>query len=358
MGTTHHGRNRPRHTRLATAVIVVFGLVGGVAQAAPSLTRRARVAVGYVAAQQQDDGSFPGFSPLGSTADAVIGFVAARRGATEIEGALDYLESNVAEADTVGEKAKLILAAEAGGRDPRDFGGRDLVQELLDAEGPDGQYSAATPDDPFDGEVTDQTLAILALAAAPDADPSSNSLTWLARAQCADGGWQHTGPQAENENGHCFTGDGDSDYFRSDTNTTSLAVQAIAAHPQASAPLERDPLAFFRKIRDPRKGGWGYTWNLRLTDANSTALAIQAFAARGARLPDGAMKALVGLQYRLCGRRAGAFAFTYEQREGGGLKKTAPDVGATIGAIPGLLKRPLPVAPFDVTEPAPTATAC
>ena len=359
MGTTNYGRNRCRKAGISTAVILVFGLVlGGVAQAGPTLTRRARVATGYLATQQQDSGSFPGFSPLGSTADAVVSLVAARRGSTNIESALDYLEAHIADADTVGEKGKLVMAAVAGGRNPRDFGGRDLVQELLDAEQESGQYSAFTPDDPFDGEATDQALAILALAAAPDVDPSTNSLTWLADAQCEDGGWQHTGPQAENENGHCFTGDGETDFFRSDTNTTSVAVQAIAAHPQASATLARDPLAFFRKIRDPRKGGWGYTWNLRLTDANSTALVIQAFVARGARLPDGAMKALTSLQYRLCGRKAGAFAYTYEEKEGGGLRKTAPDTGATIAAIPGLLKRPLPVDTFAVTEPAPSARAC
>ena len=359
METSNYGRNGCRKPALLTAVILVFGLlVSGVAQAAPSLTRRARVAAGYLAAQQQDDGSFPGFSALGSTAEAVISLVAARRGAANIESALDYLEAQVAEADTVGEKGKLVMAAVAGGRDPRDFGGRDLVQELIDAEQESGQYSAYTPDDPHDGEVTDQALAMLALAAAPDADPSTNSLTWLVNAQCEDGGWQHTGHQQEDENSHCFTGDGETDFFRSDTNTSSLAVQAIVAHPQASTPFARDPLAFFRKIRDPRKGGWGYTWNLRLTDANSTAVVIQAFAALGARLPDGAMKALTSLQYRLCGRRAGAFAYTYEEREGGGLRKTPPDTGATIAAIPGLLKRPLPVDAFAVTEPAPTAAAC
>jgi hypothetical protein len=284
--------------------------------------------------------------------------VAARRGPVAIESALDHLEANVADASGVGQKAKLVLAAVAGGRDPSNFGGMDLVQDLLDGEQPDGQYSADTPEDPFDGEVTDQTLAILALAAAPGADPSSNSLAWLISTQCGDGGWQHNGPPATDENNHCFTGDGTSDFFRSDTNTTSLAVQAIAAHPQASAPLERNPLRFFRKIRDTKKGGWGYTWNLKLTDANSTALAIQAFVAQGAALPSGAMRALKRLQYRLCGKRAGAFAYTYEKRDDGSFRKTAPDAGATIGAIPGLLKRPLPVAAFDVTRAAPSPGAC
>ena len=357
METTDHGRNKCRKAALPTAVILVFALVGGVAQAGPTLTRRARVATGYVAVQQQQDGSFQGFSPLGSTADAVVSLVSARRGAGSIESALDYLEANVAEADTVGEKAKLVMAAVAGGRDPRSFGGRDLVQELVDGEQDSGQFSASTPDNAFDGEVTDQALAMLALTAAPEVDPSSNSLTWLVSTQCGDGGWQHTGPQAEDENGHCFTGDGDSDFFRSDTNTTSLVVQAIAAHPHASAPLQRDPLRFFRKIRDPNKGGWGYTWNLRKTETNSTALVIQAFAAQGAPLPRGAMKALTALQYRLCGRRAGAFAYTYEKRDGR-LRKAGPDTGATIAAIPALLKQPLPVVGVEVTKPAPTGRPC
>lgn len=361
MDPNHHDHvpNKRSKAQLVVAVMTIAGLLAaGAAEAGPSRKRRARVAAGYLAAQQQQDGAFPGFSSLGSTADAVVSLVAARRGSDEIDAALDYLEANVADAVTLGQKAKLVLAAVAGGRDPRSFGGVDLVQPLVDSEQPrSGQYGAPTPDDPFDGEVTDHTLVTLALAAAPDVDPSTQSLTWLVSTQCPDGGWQHTGPPADDENRHCFTGDGQSDFFRSDTNTTSLAVQAIAAHPHASAPLERDPLRFFRRIRDPKKGGWGYTWNLRLTEANSTALAIQAFAARGARLPRGAMRALKKLQYRLCGKRAGAFAYTYEKRRGR-LRKTAPDAGATIGAIPGLLRRPLPVATFEVTRPVPSRRRC
>lgn len=332
----------------------------GPAEAAPTLRRRARIASSYLAGQQNADGSFPGFSPLGSTADAVTSLVAVRRSPSSIEAALDYLESHVAEAETLGQKAKLVLAAVAGGRDPRDFGGQDLVQPLLDSEQDSGQYGAPTPDDPFDGEVTDHTLVMLALAAAPDADPSSNSIRWLLLAQCKDGGWQHTGPQADDENGHCFTGNAEEDFFRSDTNTTSLAVQAIAAHPEATAPYANSPFRFFRKIRDPRKNGWGYSWDVRLTDTNSTALVIQAYVAHGKALPEGAMKALKSLQYKLCGSpsSSGAFAYTWEARDGGGYRKTAPDPGATIAAIPALLKRPYPIRFAEVTKPAPGIPSC
>jgi hypothetical protein len=317
--------------------------------AKPSLRRRAAVATGYVVSQQNADGSFPGFSPVGSTADAVSALVAARRGPRAIQQALDYLESNIDQADTIGEKAKLVMAAVAGGRDPADFGEENLVQDIVDSEQPSGRYGATT-------EVFNHALAILALAAAPGADPSSNALTWLVEAQCDDGGWQFDEPRRQNEDEHCSGGEGD--FFQSDTNTTSYAVQAIAAHPQASAPPAASPFRFFREMRDPEKKGWGYDRGFRLTDSNSTALVIQAFVAAGKALPDGAMRALKRLQYRLCGEAPGAFPYSYEKQDDGTYEKTPPDAGATIGAILGLLKKPLPVRSAQVTKPAPRKTPC
>jgi hypothetical protein len=345
---------------VALGAVATLLLSNAGSAARPSPERRATVASSYLISQQNPDGSFPGFSPLGSTADAVASLVAARRGPEAIETALDYLEENAGQAETGGQVAKLVLAAVAGGRNARSFGGRDLVQFLFDSEQASGQYGAHTAEDAYDGEVTNHVLTMLALAAAPDADPSSNSLVWLADAQCDDGGWQHTGPPASGENRHCFTGDADEDFFRSDTNTTSLAVQAIAAHAQSTAPLRPSPFRFFRAIRDERKGGWGYSWDLRLTDANSTALVIQAYAAEGRTPPDDATRALTRLQYRLCGpaSKAGAFAYSYEQREGGGLARTERDPGATIAAIPALLKRPFPIGDAGTLRPAAAPRPC
>lgn len=333
----------------AVGMIAALMISATPAAAGPTLAKRARVASGYVASQQNPDGSFPGFSPLGSTADGVVSLVAARRGPKAIAKALDYLETNVAEADTIGEKAKLVMAAVAGGRDPLDFGGENLVQQIAESEQQDGRYGPTT-------EVFNHALALLALEAAPTVDPSTNALTWLVEAQCADGGWQFDEPQRQNEDEHCFGGEGD--FFQSDTNTTSYAVQAIAAHPQATAPLEKSPFRFFRQVRDPIKKGWGYDRAFNLTDTNSTSLVIQAFTAAGKTLPSGAMKALKKLQYRLCGKKRGAFPYSYEKQENGTYKKTGPDVGATIGGILGLLKKPLPVQYRQVTKAVPKPTAC
>jgi hypothetical protein len=325
--------------------------MGPTASARVPITERTGWAADFVSDSQNGDGSFPGFSPIGSTSDAVLSFVGIGRGRQEVDKALDYLETSTAEIDTIGEIGKVTMAEVAGGRDPRVFGERDLVQEILDSEQPDGHYGAHTADDPFDGEVTDHVLAMLALEATPDVDPSSNSLVWLLSAQCEDGGWQHPGPQESNEDEHCFTGDAESDFFRSDTNTTSIAVQAVASHPDA-APYRHNPKRFFKRIRDPKKDGWGYDWTTRLTDANSTALAIQAYVALGSPLPDGAMRALKRLQPRLCGPTAGAFVVGYEVVDGEVRKKKDPDVGATIGAILGLARKTLPIQPRELTQGA------
>ena len=312
--------------------------------------KRAAVATSYVVGQQQDDGSIPGFSPLGTTADAVLALVAARRAPESISSALDYLEEHAADATTIGEIAKLALAAVAGGRDVHDFGGRDLTSEIVSSERPDGRYGEDTA-------VLHQALAVLALIGAGE-EPSARALEWLVDAQCPDGGWQFDEPYSSGDNRHCFTGDATTDPFKSDTNTTSLATQAIDASGVTGFRYRGDPIAFFKKIRDDVKGGWGYTWGFRLTDSNSTALAIQAFVAAGRPLPSGSMRALQKLQYRLCGDDAGAFAFTWEKTDSGRYRKTGPDVGATVGAIPGLLKDPLPIERAEVTRQAPAPGPC
>ena len=340
------------HPRRAVALLVTGALIGAApAGAAPSNKRRARVAVSYIASKQRDNGSVPAFSMIGSTADAVLAFTVAKRGPNARASALRFLARRAADPteaasiDSVGEKAKVVLAAVAGGRDPRDFGGRNLVREIRKTRRDSGRYGKGTP-------VFDQALALLALDAAV-ARPSERAARWLADAQCRDGGWQFDEPARAGDNRHCFDGS-DQDFFTSDTNTTSYAVQALTVNP---APVDVSPFRFFRRARDDVRRGWGYSPR-SLTDANSTALVIQAYAARHRERPRGTLKALRRLQYRLCGRRAGAFAYTYEPDGGGGLRKAGPDIGATIGAVPGVRKRPLPVAPLDVSKPVPDPDPC
>lgn len=334
------------------AVAVAAAVVAGPVADAATATRRARVAARYIVANQNGDGSWTGLSGVGTTADAVVALAAARRAPKAIGRGLRYLRRQVraGEVDDVGRRAKTVLAAVAGGADPRRFGGRNLVRKIRRSEQPDGRYGASTP-------VFSHALALLALAGAGARTPAAAS-AWLAEAQCDDGGWQFDEPASAADDEHCIGPEPANDFFTSDTNTTGLAVQALAAAP-APEPPAADPFGYFAAVRDPVKRGWGYNHVFTTTDAYSTALVLQAFAATGAEAPAGARRALRKLQYRLCGRRAGAFAVTWADVDGDGtLTRTGPDLGATVAAVPGILGVPLPLPHAPVTRTAPKPGPC
>ena len=324
----------PRRIAVAFVSLSLL-LVASPARAALTDAERMDRAVGSIATQQKNNGSIPAFSPIGSTADAVLAFVAAGTGRPSMRAALAYLTRQVelGNVSGVGLRAKVALAFSAAGRDPRDVVGRNLVLQLRRA---------------FDGPplptVFDTALAVLAIEAADGETPAA-AIQRLIANQCPDGGWPFDRYRSAIEDGHCFSGDAGSDFFLSDTNSTALTVMALEA---AGAEASVNPFGFFRDIRDDRRGGWGYTWGFTSTDANSTALVLQAYAAAGRELPGAAERALRSLQYVRCG----AFAFGFS-----GGEPTAPDVGATIGAVPGIRAIAMPFT-REVVGRAPTTPDC
>lgn len=344
------------------AALALMGAAGP-SSAAVSNERRARMATRYLVEQQMPDGSIPGFSAIGSTADAITSFEAAKRAPNAMVKALDYLSSHEGDVNTIGEKAKVILALVAVGGDPRDWeNGRNLVQEIKDNE-IDGRYG----DSEF-SYVFDQALSILALQAAGEKIPPE-AITWLADAQCANGGWQFDHPSSPSDNNRCFDSSLPVDYNFADTNTTSLVIQALVAYGGADVSLPGRPWAFFKRARDHIKGGWVFAPQFACdagqeppdcsaSDTNSTSLVIQAYVAHDDKpLPEGAGRALRGLQRKLCGKNAGAYAssWTYDDGE---LVKSPPDPGATIAAIPALMRKAFPIEEGFVTKPAPKAPEC
>lgn len=287
-------------------------------------TQRAQRAVAYLAQAQRPNGSIVAFSAIGSTADAVLAFVAAGAGSTHVTKALNYLSGRVAagKVTTLGLRAKVVMAVTAAGGNPRTFGGADLLSAIRNTLGPDGHYG--------DSAVFDDALALLAVGSA-GVTPAKRAANWLLAAQCPDGGWPYDKPyDPSTDDTHCS--DGSSDFFPSDSNTTSYVVQGLAA--RASTGWSADPFAYFVTVRDPVNHGWSYSASFLATDANSTGLVLQAYAAVGRTPPGGGVASLRQLQYPACG----AFAYSWN-----GSAKGDPDVGATIGAVPGLLLRAFPV---------------
>jgi LPXTG-motif cell wall-anchored protein len=111
-----------------------------------SATEAAQDSAGYLARRLEANGglipsAFGGGNDYTSTANAVVSLVAAGVGSGQVTSALDALATNVNAyvRDSSGDDrpaalAWLILAADAGGRDPRAFGGTNLVTRLQATE--------------------------------------------------------------------------------------------------------------------------------------------------------------------------------------------------------------------------------
>ena len=317
----------PIRRRIVAAITAALMLLALPASAG-TLTNEERADLGatFVAGSQKPNGSIPAFSPIGSTADAVLAFVAADTEADARRAALGFLRRQVRDGKvtTVGLQAKVVQAVVAAGRDPRAFGDVNIVHEIRGQIGGDGHIG--------DTAVFDQALAVLALEAA-GVRPARDVTRWLLDAQCPVGGWSYDLPYAPGtDDDTCFDGSmGDS--FTADTNTTAYVVMALEYVGRTQ--YSTGPFAFFRDARDATHGGWEYSPGFG-TDANSTALVLQAYAAAGRNTPTGGLGALRALQDTSAG--CGAWAYNYTSDVPG-----PPDVGATIGAIPGILRAWFPL---------------
>ena len=321
--------------RIAVLTVILAAIVVGALPvlAAADIT----AALDYLQSQQNADGGFgSGFSPdstIGSTADVALAIVAAGGdlAAFDQDGntPLTYLEANASSASSAGDLAKLIMAAIAAGENPRAFGGVDSVtslEALFDASGRIGGEA-----DTF----VSHLLAVLALASAERPIPAA-AVDYISSAQQENGSWAWDG-SAETAG---------------DTNTTAFAVQAlIAAGEDPGSETVANALAYYEGIQN-EDGGWPYQNPSDFgtdTDANSTAVTIQAIIAAG-QDPAGAdwtteddgmpIAALESLQ-----NASGAFAW----------QAAMPDDNllATVQALPALAGKAFPLATMDVGEPTP-----
>jgi hypothetical protein len=232
----------------------------------PLLGRRVAVheALGWIRGQQNADGGFPGFaegSDPGATLDAAFAFAADAVNPDSVEtGGLspfDYLETQVVTYTvSTAATAKLILSVVAGERDPRAFGGVDLVDQLTQAYQTTGQYGASA---------TDQAWALLALDATRTTIPQA-AVAWLLGQQQPGGGWESAAG------------------WGTDSNTTGLALQALEA--AGVAPDSTGIISATQYLRSLQNndGGFPYTKPSPYgtdTDTNSTAYAIQGLMAAG-----------------------------------------------------------------------------
>jgi hypothetical protein len=319
-------------------IILVVALLLILASVTPALAQvDTAAALAYLESQQNADGGFgSGFSPdstVSSTADTVLAIVAVEADPATFDQNGNtpgtYLAANASSAASGGDLSKLILATVAMGENPREFGGVDSVAKLESLIGTGGRIGSET--DTF----VSHTLAVLALASVQRPIPDS-AVAHIKAAQQEAGGWAWDGSAAT----------------AADTNTTAFAVQAlIAAGEAADSDAVTLALAYYDGIQN-EDGGWPYQNPSDFgtaTDANSTAVTIQAIIAAG-QDPAGAgwtteegntpVAALAALQ-----NESGAFAW----------QAAIPDDNllATVQALPAVAGKAFPLATMDVGGAAP-----
>jgi energy-coupling factor transport system substrate-specific component len=291
----------------------------------------------YVAGAQNADGGFGGAPGQASselyTGWAALGLAAAGRHPADVRrpggrSVLQYLRDHVGELSDAGALSRTILVAGAAGADPRAFGGRDLVADLLAARDDRGA---------FEGRVNTTAFAVLALEAA-GSGPTGPSVRWLKSQQNPDGGFN-------------FAGRGGG----SGIDDTSAPLQALASAGARRSKAVRRAASFLLRNQNP-DGGFPLSPGAA-SNAQSTSWAVQGLVAAG-RNPgkvrrDGSRTPLAYLRSLTGPDGAVRYSRTSDQTP----------VWVTAQALAALARRPFPLPRVarerraaPVPEPVATAT--
>ena len=169
---------------IALLLVLALGAVAAVpAQASP-----ATKAADWLESQQRPSGGFaaePGREAGAEmTSWAMLALAAVGHNPLDVAAAgktpVDFLRAHLEEVEDAGDVARTILALEAAGVDPREFGGENLVSRLLGERRQSGAYQ---------GWPATSAYAVLALRAAGANDATAKTVEWLRKVQGKDGGW-------------------------------------------------------------------------------------------------------------------------------------------------------------------------
>lgn len=292
--------SRRRIARMGS-LLVAAALVGPTAPAAaaPTVEDVAAAAAHWTTGRLTDgvrvyDEEFA-FDDVGLTIDVLLALAATGTGAGTITAVADWVEGQAATytgaaegATYVGATAKAIVAAVATGRDPRAFGGLDLVERLATREGPDGRLTDASTFGDYSSTIS-QALAVVALERA-GVGASDAAVAYLAGRACADGGLRL---------------ELDADGCTSDVDATAFAVDALLLDGSQVAVVG----AAVNWLEDVQGADGGFSSSEGVPNANSTGLAAMALRRAGAELAaDRAVAWLIGLAQGCDAADVGAIA--------------------------------------------------
>ena len=263
-------------TRLSALILLVLATMMPVSMAAQDATPAATPlaspagaggvedAVIWLIEQQQEDGSWLGFSgepDAGTTIDAVLALAAADEAGLDVGDSLDlalgWLDSGSFAADYAtsgpGAAAKLVLALVAVGDESLEIGGTTPLEIVLEGQDPET--------DLFGFGLYDHAYSLMALAVT-DSEIPAEAISVLETMQADNGG---------------FAWDGSTDEDMVDSNTTSMIVQALVSAGEGEN-IVAGAIGYLRLTVNDQ--GASYSIGAE-ADANSTALVLQAYLAVG-----------------------------------------------------------------------------
>lgn len=231
-------------------------------------------AAGYLVNQLVDGNHYepfgPGFADVGLTIDGGLALAATGTDDATLGAITDYVQAHVSDFTFLGENSeyadggsigKVALLAEVTGRDPRAFGGFNLIHEIDSrvCAGVDvakgcagaGNYENAS-------SVFKQSLGLIAQLRASDLANAKPAATYLESIQRSSGGFPSTIPPTGND---------------SDTDSTGMAAMALALVPGATA---RDDLARALAWLASQQNSSGGFPGASGVSVNSAAVVIQA----------------------------------------------------------------------------------
>ncbi|WP_323445505.1 prenyltransferase/squalene oxidase repeat-containing protein [Streptomyces yaizuensis] len=299
-----------------------------------------------------------GFADYGLTIDGAFALAATGHDNAALRGIVDFLDRGGEDgtgrgvhdwthAGTAyaggGSIGKAALLAQAVGRDPRAFGGKDLVAALERAvcpakSPPPGRSCAARGAYTHTPSVFGQSLAVIAQLRAGERAAAAKPLAYLLSLQRPGGAWPSLVPSTRDE----------------DVDSTAMAVMALDLAGGAEADAAVTKGLRWLASRQLKDGGFpGAAGN----SVNSAALAVQALsldpAAHAGRIAK-ARKFLAGQQ-----NRDGGFNVARGGQPGSDVRASTQAVGGATGIsfatltrdLTGTVPRPAPTGP---QSPGPT----
>jgi len=277
-------------------------------------------ALAYIRARQAPDGGFsePGRGGNGqdaTTAWCIMALSAAGVDPSSVRSQgrspLDFLATQSANWRSVTDYERTLLAVVAGGGNPYDFAGLDLVAKVKSFQRPGGNIGDA---------VNSNAFGILAYKAAGVGIPPG-AVQWQKAAQNRDGGW------------------GNSPGAASNPDMTAASIMALrAAGVDPGDPCIASALFYLRSIQN---GDGGFAFQSASSDVSATAWCVQALVAAG--------QDPAGTAWSKNGNTPWSFILSMQAPDGHFVWMQGRDVNplwTTAYAVCALARKPYPVAVF------------